>query len=96
MICREEICVENKGKDFQFYIKKYTILDMQLILSINTYLNEFDYMIDKTQFINTIFKKKELFGFSYNLIGLMTQPYENLFKSYFINLNEKFENNENK
>ena len=22
----------------------------------------------------------------------MTQPYENLFKSYFINLNEKFEN----
>ena len=57
-ICSEEICVENKGKDFQFYIKKYTILDMPLILSINTNLNEFDYMIDKTQFIYTIFKKK--------------------------------------
>ena len=25
----------------------------------------------------------------------MTQPYENLFKSYFINLNEKFENSVN-
>ena len=31
---------------------------MPLILSINTNLNEFDYMIDKTQFIYTIFKKK--------------------------------------
>ena len=59
-ICSEERCVENKDKDVQFYIKKYTILDMQLILSINTYLNEFDYMIDKTQFINTIFKKKRV------------------------------------
>ena len=39
MICSDEICVENKGKDVQFYIKKYTILDMQLVLSINTYLN---------------------------------------------------------
>ena len=48
MIYREEIWVENKGKDVQFYIKKYTIFDMTLILSINTHLNESDYMIDKT------------------------------------------------
>ena len=48
MIYREEIWVENKGKDVQFYIKKYTIFDMMLFLSINTHLNESDYMIDKT------------------------------------------------
>lgn len=96
-ICNEKICDENKDKGIQFYIKKYTILDMPLILSINTNLNEFGYMIDKKQFNNTIFKNRiELFGCSYNLIGMMTQSYKNHFKSFFINLNKKFENSVNK
>ena len=89
-ICSEEACAENKDKDVQYYIKKYTILNMPMILSINTNLNEFDYMLDKKHFINTIFKNKiELFGFSYNLIGLMTQPYENHFKSFCVKIEWK-------
>ena len=70
---------------------------MPLILTINTNLNEFDSMIDNKQFINALFKNKiELFGANYKLIGLMTQPHENHFKSYFINLNDKYDNSINK
>ena len=83
--------------DIQYYIKKYTIIAMPLILSINTNLNEFDSMVDNKQFINALFKNKiELFGANYKLIGLMTQPYENHFKGYFINLNDKYDNSINK
>ena len=96
-ICTEEICAEKKDNDIQYYIKKYTIIAMPLILTINTNLNEFDSMVDNKQFINALFKNKiELFGANYKLIGLMTQPYENHFKSYFINLNDKYDNSINK
>ena len=54
-ICNEETCAENKDKDVQYYIKKYTILDMPKILSININLNDFDYILVKNHFIKTIF-----------------------------------------
>ena len=54
-ICNEETCAANKDKDVQYYIKKYTILDMPKILSINTSLNDFDYILVKNHFIKTIF-----------------------------------------
>ena len=62
-------------KIFNIIFKIYIIIEMPLVLNINTNLNEFDYMIDNKQFINALFKNKiELIRANYKLIGLVTQP----------------------
>ena len=37
----EEQCYSENNNNIQFYVKKYEILEMPLILSLNTNINEF-------------------------------------------------------
>ena len=91
-IFHEEQCYSENNNNIQFYVKKYEILEMPLILSLNTNINEFAELKKYSQFISNIFKKNEiiLYETSYKLIGFVTQPSEKHFVAYFENCNEKY------
>ena len=40
-ICNKDKCYSENYKNVQFYVKKYEILEMPLILLLNTNINEF-------------------------------------------------------
>ena len=88
-ICNEEQCYSEDDKNVNFYVKKYDILQLPLILSINTNLSNFNLLIKNKDFLNKIMKKEiKLYGEKYLLIGFITQPYQNHFVSYFKNYNQ--------
>ena len=90
-ICNEEQCYSENNNNLQFYVKKYEILEMPLILSLNTNINEFAELKKYSQFISKIFKNEIiLYETSYKLIGFVTQPSEKHFVAYFENCNEKY------
>ena len=83
-ICNEEQCYSEDDKNVNFYVKKYEILQLPLILSINTNLSNFNLLIKNKDFVNKIMKKEiKLYGEQYSLLGFITQPYQNHFVSYF-------------
>ena len=90
-ICNEEQCYSEDDKKCEFLCKRYKILKLPLILSINTNLSNFNWLIKNKEFLNKIMKKEiKLYGEKYLLIGLITQPYQNNFVSYFKNYNQKY------
>ena len=95
-ICNEEQCYSEDDKNVNFYVKKYDILQLPLILSINTNLSNFNLLIKNKDFLNKIMKKEiKLYGEKYLLIGFITQPYQNHFVSYFKNYNQEYTNSLN-
>ena len=54
-ICQEESCVSENDKIVNWYIKKYTIVDMPQILSINVNINDYELLKQYQEFINKIF-----------------------------------------
>ena len=90
-ICNEDECYSENDKNVQFYVKKYEILEMPLILSLNTNINEFKDLKKYSQFISKIFKNEIiLYETSYKLIGFVTQPSIKHFVEYFENYNGKY------
>ena len=57
-ICNEEQCYSEDDKNVNFYVKKYEILQLPLILSINTNLSNFNLLIKNKDFLNKIMKKE--------------------------------------
>ena len=91
-ICNEQQCISEDDKNINFYIKKYEILELPFILSINTNLSTYDLLIKNKKFITRIFKRNiVLYGQKYTLIGFITQPYQNHFISYFVNYNKEYQ-----
>ena len=90
-ICNEEQCYSEDDKNVNFYVKKYEILELPLILSINTNLSNFNLLIKNKDFLNKIMKNEiTLYGEKYLLLGFVTQPYQNHFVSYFKNYNQEY------
>ena len=90
-ICNEEQCYSEDDKNVNFYVKKYEILELPLILSINTNLSNFNLLIKNKDFLNKILKNEIiLYGEKYLLLGFVTQPYQNHFVSYFKNYNQEY------
>ena len=90
-ICNEDECYCENDKNVRFCVKKYEILEMPLILSVNTNINEFSDLKKYSQFISKIFKNEIiLYETSYKLIGFITQPSVKHFVAYFENYNEKY------
>ena len=56
--CNEEQCYSEDDKNVNFYVKKYEILQLPLILSINTNLSNFNLLIKNKYFLNKIMKKE--------------------------------------
>ena len=66
------------------YMKKYNIIEMPLILSINTNINYYNQLICYKEFINKIFLQKiKLYNNNYNLLDFITQPSFNHYIGYF-------------
>ena len=90
-ICQEESCVAENDKIVNWYIKKYTIVDMPQILSINLNINDYELLKQYQEFINRIFVPNiNIYNRHYILIGFITQPSENHFVSYFQNFYDKY------
>lgn len=89
-ICNLESCYDpNDDTITNFFIKKYEINEVPLILSINTNINEFSTLLQKKDFINKVFKYNiSLYHKNYKLISLVTAPTQNHFISYYKCLNE--------
>ena len=83
-LCNEDQSYSENDKNAQFYVKKYEILEIPLILSLNTNINEFAEVKKYNQFIFKIFKNEIiLYETSYKLIGFITQPSVKHFAVYF-------------
>ena len=92
-ICNESQCFSEDDRRVQFYVKKYEILEMPYILSINTNINNYNELIKYKDFINKIFKYEvNLYDIDYKLVGFVTQPSSNHFVAYFENYNERYPN----
>ena len=57
-ICNEEQCYSDNDKNVNFYVKKYVILELPLILSINTNLSNFNLLLKNKDFLNKIMKNE--------------------------------------
>ena len=80
-ICQDEKCSDEKETIVNWYIKKYDILEMPIILSINTNINDYNKLISYKEFINKIFLQKiKLYNNNYNLLGFITPPSFNNYK----------------
>ena len=87
-ICKEETCYSEDTKNLNFYVKKYDILEYPPILSINTNINDFNELLKYKDFINKIFINTIYINdVEYELVGFITQPFENHFVTYFKNFN---------
>ena len=96
-ICQEEKCVNENESLVNWYIKKYEILEMPLILSINININDCNQLNSNRDFINKIFLKKvTLYNYNYNLIAFITQASSNHYIGYFQNFNNKYSKSLNK
>ena len=96
-ICQEEKCVNENESLVNWYIKKYEILEMPLILSINININDYNQLNANRDFINKIFLKKvTLYNYNYNLIAFITQASSNHYIGYFQNFNNKYSKSLNK
>ena len=90
-ICQDEKCSDEKETIVNWYIKKYNILEMPIILSINTNINDYNKLISYKEFINKIFLQKiTLYNNNYNLLGFITQPSFNHYIGYFENYYNKY------
>ena len=70
-----------EDKNINFYIKKYEIIELPFILSINTNLDIYALLIKNKNFINRIMKRRViLYGQKYILIGFIMQASD--FQSY--------------
>ena len=79
-ICNEEQCYSEDDKNVNFYVKKYEILQLPLILSINTNLSNFNLLIKNKDFLNKIMKKEiKLYG---EKIFIIRFHYTTLSKSF--------------
>ena len=91
-ICNKSQCFSKDDKNINFYIKKYEIMELSFILSINTNLAIYHLLIKNNNFINKIIKRNiVLYGQNYSLIGFITQPHPNHFNSYFESYNKDYE-----
>ena len=83
-ICNKSQCFSEDDRRVQFYLKKYVILEMPYILSINTNINDYSELIKYKGFINKIFKYEfNLYDIDYKLVGFVTQPSSNHFYCLF-------------
>ena len=80
-LCQDEKSSEENENIMNWYIKKYNIIEMPFILSINTNINDYNQLIAYKEFINKIFLQKiTLYNNNYNLLGFITQPSFNNYK----------------
>ena len=71
----------------------YNIIQMPLKLTINANLDHYNDLLLNKNFINKIFKEKiVLYNNNYKLIGIITQPTEDHFISYYENYNNIYNN----
>ena len=91
-ICNLETCYNiNDDTITNFFIKKYTIIDLPYVLSINTNISDYSSLINKKDFINKIFKENiVLYQTNYLLIGFVTLPIQNHFICYFKCLDKSY------
>jgi hypothetical protein len=85
-LCNEEIYInENENSNtLKFYVKKYEILNMPPILSINLNINNYELLKEKNKRINELFTNEiSLYNSTYEIIGFVTQPYYDHFIAYF-------------
>ena len=74
-------------------LNTYKIIEMPLILSINTNINVYDSLLKHKNFINEIFLENiNIYNNNYKLIGFITQPKPKHFISYFKNYYQEFSN----
>ena len=57
-IYNEEQWYREDNQNVNFYVKKYEILELPLILSINTNLSNFNLLIKNKDFLNKILKNE--------------------------------------
>ena len=70
-----------KWKYGELDIKKYNIIEMSIILSVNININDYNQFISYKEFINKIFLQKiKLYNNNYNLLGFITPPSFNHYK----------------
>ena len=73
--------LRRKWKYDEFVHKKYNIIEMPFILSINTNISDYNQLIAYKEFINKIFLQKiKLYNNNYNLLGFITPPSFNNYK----------------
>ena len=92
-ICNENKCFNENDNLVNFYVKKYEIEELPLILSINTNINDYNELVKYNNKINTIFKKGiQLYNQVYKLIGFVNQA---SFDHYvtFLNHNDLYSKN---
>ena len=76
--------LRQKWKYGELDIKKYNILEMSIIFSLNININDYNQLIAYKEFINKIFLQKvKLYNKNYNLLGFNTQSSFNLYIGYF-------------
>ena len=80
-------------KDVKFYCKLYNIIQMPLILTINANVDHYNDLLSNKKFMNKIFKENiVLYKNNYKLIGLITQPIDDHFISYYENYTNIYNN----
>ena len=57
-ICNESQCFSEDDANIQYYVKKYEIIEIPYILSINTNINDYNELVKYNEFINKILKMK--------------------------------------
>ena len=73
--------LRQKWKYGELDTKKYNIIEISIILSINTNINDYNQLIAYKEFINKIFLQKiKLYNNNYNLLGFITPPSFNHYK----------------
>ena len=73
--------LRRKWKYDELVHKKYNIIEMPFIPSINTHINDYNQLIAYKEFINKIFLQKiKLYNNNYNLLGFITPPSFNHYK----------------
>ena len=73
--------LRRKWKYDELVPKKFNIIEMPFILSINTNINDYNQLIADKEFINKIFLQKiKLYNNNYNLLGFITPPSFNHYK----------------
>ena len=90
-ICQDEKCINENETIVNWYIKKYDIIEMPLILSINININDYNLLNSKRDYINKIFLKNiTVYKCNYNLITFIIPPTSNHYIGYFQNFNTKY------
>ena len=96
-ICKEIQCYnENDYNNINFYAKKYEILELPPILSINININDYSSLLKYNKRTVEIFTNNiTIYDFEYKLIGFITLPNETHFFALFENYDDIYSSNLN-